>query len=385
MRKQIYPVLLVIFTVFRCGATHDTGGDTGTGWDVLPDGSDPAADLPETGSDLGIDFLECVGVTEVASNRRGPADVIFVIDNTPSMYNEIEMVRANMNELSDMVEAEGLDLHIVMISCLPGDCGTHDDWFGICIDPPVGADGGCPEGGPWNDTNPPGYLHISEPIPSTKGLSKAIETYDLWKDMVRPGVSTHFVFISDDGDDWTAAQFNTELLALDPAFAGYKAHGIFSYLSKEAACAISDTHPCCIYAAPDGEGAVYRDLAALTGGVTGDMCLQDFDPIFNEFAEAIIESAALSCEWEIPEPPVGETLESDLVNVWFQEATGTDTIIGRVDFADQCSLVSSGWYYDDPLSPTTIFLCPQTCEWIQGHEGSSIQIQFGCETQEAII
>jgi hypothetical protein len=27
-----------------------------------------------------------------------------------------------------------------------------------------------------------------------------------------------------------------------------------------------------------------------------------------------------------------------------------------------------------------IILCPQTCDWVQGQEGSSIDIGFGCET-----
>ncbi|MBN2725374.1 MAG: hypothetical protein JXR95_15020 [Deltaproteobacteria bacterium] len=332
-----------------------------------------------------IDFDGCVSVTEEATLGRGPADVIFVIDNTPSMENEINEVRENMNQFSQMVFDEGLDLHVVLISCLNDDCGSHADWHGICIDAPLGAEGGCPDGGPYADTNEPIYFHVSEPIPSTQGLSKVVSTYDRWSHMIRDNSAKHIVVVSDDNDDWTAQQFIDELTALDSRFVGFQAHGIYSFMSKDAACEISDSEPCCTYASPDGEGTVYRDLVELTGGLSGDMCLQDFDPVFNQLGGAVIDSAVMSCDWEIPAPPEGEDLDPDLVNVEYTSSSTESVFIGRVNTADDCADVSQGWYYDDNNDPQNIHLCPSSCTWVQGDTGAAINIHFGCEQIIAIV
>ena len=304
--------------------------------------------------------------------------MIFVIDNTPSMEDEIAEVRANMNAFSQMVADEGLDLNIVLISCLPEDCGNHTDWHGICIDAPVGAVGGCPVDGPWDDTNLPHYLHISESVPSTGGLAKVLSTYPQWSSMIRDNSVKHIVVVSDDTDDTAAQDFIDALVALDSRFVGFQGHGIFSYLSKEAGCAISTTDPCCIFSAPDGEGAVYKDSVALTGGLSGDMCLQDFDPVFNALGGAVIASATLSCEWEIPPPPEGEELNPNLINVEYLDSSDVSHFIGRVFAPEDCSTVAQGWYYDDNVNPTVVYVCPQTCEWIQGEVGSALNIHFGC-------
>ncbi len=33
--------------------------------------------------------------------------------------------------------------------------------------------------------------------------------------------------------------------------------------------------------------------------------------------------------------------------------------------AADCSTVAQGWYYDDNMDPTQLFVCQQTCDWIQ--------------------
>ena len=333
------------------------------------------------GGQFSDEFQECTSVWETARNTRGPADVILAIDNTPSMYNEIEEVRANMNRFSQMVEEEGLDLHIVLISCYTLDCLRQDNWHTICIDPPLGAADACQESGDHlDDSVPPEYLHVNSSVESTKGLESIVDTHGEWGHMIRDDSAKHVVVVSDDNDDWTAEQFNTALLALDSRFTGYQFHGIFAYMSKDDACAISETEPCCIYSAPDGEGVVYRELVQMTGGVSGDMCLQDFDPVFNEFASAVIESARLSCEWVIPDPPLDLELDPALVNVEYSDGAGNTFMIGRISGPDKCSQVEHAWYYDDPDDPTVIYICPQTCEWIQGKPGATIRVQFGCET-----
>jgi len=394
-RETFYPILvLLILGMPWCGGKSngtETDGTTDTDG-VSPDGTDslPGDTVPgDTVADDTVirpDFEECAALSETATNTRGPADIIFAIDNTPSMYNEIEMVRSNMNRFSEMVEAEGLDLHIALVSCRTEECLDRDggpEWYIICIDPPVGAEGAC-EVADTDDSVPPEYLHVDVRIESLKALENIAGSYSQWSSILRPGAAKHFVVISDDNDEWTAERFNETILGLDASLTGYFFHSIYSFLSKEAACAISGGEPCCTYAAPSGEGTVYRQLVEMTSGVSADLCLQDFDPVFDAIAGAVVASARLNCYWEIPPPPEGEELDPAKVNVDFFDGT-TTYLIGHVPTEDRCPLVEHGWYYDNPADPTTIYVCPQTCEWIQGKAGAQIIIKFGCETEEAPI
>jgi hypothetical protein len=155
-------------------------------------------------------------------------------------------------------------------------------------------------------------------------------------------------------------------------------------VDKEDACAISDSEPCCEFAAPGGEGVPYKELVSMTDGVSGDLCEQDFAPVFEAIAGAVVGSSEISCEWEIPEPPPGETLDPDKVNVEFIYDGGESYFVGYVEGPEQCDEVSHGWYYDDPEDPTMIYVCPQTCEWFQSVEDAGLVIHFGCETESAI-
>jgi hypothetical protein len=39
-----------------------------------------------------------------------------------------------------------------------------------------------------------------------------------------------------------------------------------------------------------------------------------------------------------------------------------------------------GWYYDDPLNPTRVLVCPATCNTITNDLQGRIDILFGCGT-----
>lgn len=367
--------LILVASLAAC-SDDDQSGDAGTNGNTSLDGG------------VGVDgtaFDGCAEVSQSATNVYGPVDIVFAIDNSPSLEDEIAEVRANMNAFASSVVANGLDARIVIVSCLPGDCGGHPNNFGICIDEPLGAVGGCDEPPPYDDTNLPDYLHVDERIPSMKVLERIVDTYADWSSMIRPDSTVHFVVISDDTDEWSATDFHTALLAADASLDGYFFHGIFAFLGKDDACAISSSEPCCTYAAPTGEGVPYRDLVNQTGGQMGDLCLQDFDPVFAAIATTVLANAKLSCEWTIPPPPEGEDLNPAEVNVEFVDGSAVTHSIGMVSAAADCADVTHGWYYDNPSAPSTVYVCPQTCTWIQGDSAAQIKIKFGCETKIAPV
>lgn len=356
-----------------------SGNAKGGGVDLS---SGSAVPLASAANDLnpvapGTVFEACTGVAEESENTYAPADIVFLVDNSPSMRDEILWTRQNMNEFSRAVAERGLAPRIIMISCLSDGCDGHPNTKGICIDPPVGS-GDCTA----SDSNPPGYLHIDLRMPSQKLLQRAVGTYADWKSQLRPEALTHFVAISDDGDLMSAADFQAELAALNPPLSRYVFHGIFSSLSKEAACEISSSQACCRYAAPGGEGVAYRDLSLATGGVAADLCAQDFSPVFAQFAQSVVAHAELNCEWIIPPPPAGQVLDPNLVNVKLSSRSDS-SYFGYVPTADQCGTLADAWYYDDRNAPKRIVACPATCDHIREAPSPSIVVSFGCKTQEA--
>ena len=42
-----------------------------------------------------------------------------------------------------------------------------------------------------------------------------------------------------------------------------------------------------------------------------------------------------------------------------------------------------GWYYDDPIDPKIINLCPASCTAVEADDKGKIEIILGCETKPA--
>jgi len=87
----------------------------------------------------------------------------------------------------------------------------------------------------------------------------------------------------------------------------------------------------------------------------------------------------LGCDYSIPSPPPGQTLDFTKVNVVLSSGGGTDTTL---DYSADCS-DTSGWKYEnsDAGTPDEIVLCSAACKMV-GSTGSSssITIELGCDT-----
>ncbi|HEY6724728.1 MAG TPA: hypothetical protein VI197_11895 [Polyangiaceae bacterium] len=135
----------------------------------------------------------------------------------------------------------------------------------------------------------------------------------------------------------------------------------------DEACDVSETGSAGLLAAFE----TIRDTVVVTETVT------------ETITEIVTEVVALPCEWELPDAPDGETLDPNLVNVILNIDGMAGDPIGRVQSEGECAAVTAGWHYDDPENPTTISVCPQTCEMVKaGNVG--VQVDLGCETEIAI-
>ncbi len=346
---------------------NPTTGPAATGTDDGED--DTGAKLDIAGTDTNVDTgNECAEVTDTANVGAQPADIIVVVDNSGSMDLEAGFVQQNMNQFSSQIFLANIDAHVVLISA-----DSNND-AGICLAQPLGS-GSCPD-----DTNLPGYLHIVDGVGSNNALEKIIQHYATWAPQMRATASKHIIVVSDDDSDLSANNFDAMFLGLDPTHAGYTFHAIASPEDPANACFQGTS--CCPNFVPysAARSDQYLALVALTGGIFGNLCEQDFGPIFNQVSMAVVSGASLACEYTIPPPPDGEDFNPDQVNVEFDNGAGGTLSIGRVDDPGACAGVSDGWYYDDPMAPTTIVLCPQTCQTIQGFNNASVSIKFGCAT-----
>jgi hypothetical protein len=347
------------------GVTGDLDESTGD-FDQTAGGTGPKLDVEAmSAGDEGGGPGSCESLVDEAEVGPKPQDILVVIDNSGSMSEEADFVQQYMNSFSIQIEAANIDSHIVLIS------GYPDQGAGVCIDPPLGS-GGCP----GEDNNPPDFVHIGVPINSHDALQQIIANYPSYSQYLRQTAVTHVVVISDDNSDLSAPDFIAQMAGLSPHLSDFVFHGIIAPEDPIQACLNGTT--CCTLAAE--QGTVYQQLINTTGGVEGNLCEQQFQPIFQAVAQQVIGGATLSCSWEIPEPPPGESFDKDEVNIEFDDGQGGTLQIGRVDDPSLCGGVPDGWYYNDPVSPSVIHACPQTCTKLQGFAQASIAIIFGCAT-----
>ena len=237
---------------------------------------------------------------------------------------------------------------------------------GICIAAPLGS-GSCPE-----DSKAPGYLHVPVKVGSHDALNVIIETYPMWRDQLRPNASKTFVVVTDDDardrPNDSAAGFQQSVAGLDSGlFASWSFSGIF-----------------CFRDCPDSAtiGTVYRDLVTQTKGVGGDLCEQNFAPVFDALAKAVIEGARLDCAWSIPAPPLGQVFDRQQVNVQYTTNGAPPASLLRVSDVAECG-ARSGWHYDSETDPKRIVACPATCDALQLDLMPKVDVLFGCKSMLA--
>lgn len=363
------------------GSADDTGGGTKLDVGALTDGITTAEDTGEI----------CRSISAEAKQTYSPVDIVFAVDTSGSMVDEAAQVQSNINNFSQQIIDSGIDAHVVMLAAdpfliLPG----------ICVPAPLGS-GMCPA-----DTKLPNYFHYSIPTPpgpieSVDGARKLVELFPIYEAHLRTDVRKYIVIVTDDdsrnnpdssGDagiyDNNPNGFIADYTAVDPMMSDamgnrtWKMSGLYAY----SMCANSAQ-----------VGLVWEDIIDTTGGVSGDICncnignpacTATFQTVFDQLAEQIIDgSEPIPCQWQIPEPPMGEMLDPDLVNVEFIDiADGVPEPIYHVENAAACDPVIGGWYYDDNDTPKNIILCPVSCDDVSAAaEGSEINLLFGCETQ----
>lgn len=94
-----------------------------------------------------------------------------------------------------------------------------------------------------------------------------------------------------------------------------------------------------------------------------------------------VRTSALGCEYTLPLPPPDKGV-LDLDSVVFEFTAGLNdpkVAMRRVANEAACGATTGGYYYDDPVSPERVILCPASCETVRGGTAEAkIELAFGC-------
>lgn len=146
-----------------------------------------------------------------------------------------------------------------------------------------------------------------------------------------------------------------------------------------AAATVAATIP--TYVIGVGAGAANLNTIAKGGGTAPAIMVATSNPaqITADLLKAIgaIKKASLGCNYALPAPPSGKTLDIGSVNVNYTPGGGALTTL---PYSADCSN-ANGWHYDNPAAPTQIVMCPASCTTLQNDKsGGAIDIVFGCAT-----
>jgi hypothetical protein len=100
----------------------------------IPDAGDEAEPV-RTDAGEPPRFEECASVRREATTRETPVDIIFIVDNSSSMEEEILAIRERINrDFAEIIAASGVDYRVVMLSSYRDEPAPSTS---VCIDPPL--------------------------------------------------------------------------------------------------------------------------------------------------------------------------------------------------------------------------------------------------------
>jgi hypothetical protein len=362
----------------------------------------------DTRADAGPNLVqpgaECAQKTVRATRGRAkPVDVVFVIDNSGSMVEEIAAVQENINrDFAAIIAESGVDYRVILLS-LYGVGGTS-----ICISPPL-AGSACEAG--VAATASETFHHYSVEIGSQDAFCQILTTFDRpdqfglapegWQAWLRPDAQKALVVITDDSafcayasgetqlefgrdsDPYVdALAFHKALLARSPEQFGvppdvrYQFYSIVGlapnalvtepYFPYQALNSTTcDTAP-----AP---GLSYQALSVATDALRYPVCDgRSFDAVFRVLASSVIQSSKQDCLFELPDAPEWSVIDLDSVHLEYRAGDGA--MPRRFD------QVRPGACKDDHsfVIRERIELCPAACRLVQADAAPEINIRFGC-------
>jgi len=141
-----------------------------------------------------------------------------------------------------------------------------------------------------------------------------------------------------------------------------------------------------VFAPADAQqGQANLDTIAASGGSQRAIIVDASQNVSRQFLDALnaIRGSSVACEFHIPTPRDGRTLDYGKVNMLYTSSSGTTTTLYYVGSAANCDPQQGGWYYDvDPKSgatPSKMIVCDSNCGTFKA-SGGQVDVKMGCQT-----
>jgi hypothetical protein len=326
------------------GGTGGTGTGTGTG----------GVDI-DGGNTGGASDAACVSTSAAA--HRIPLDMVFLIDQSGSMEEHSGSgtkwsgISSALKSFCNDPASAGIGVGLLFLPYSPWDCNTSDYESLVVPIAPL-------PGNAFAITNAFPAMATGVGTPMYPALQGALMVATAYQD-AHP---THKVVLvlATDGDPNGCDGVITDIAGLAASALSYD--GVQTYVIG------------CV-----GSTIANLDIIAQAGGTTS---AYDVTTSIDLFAAKIAEirQAALGCDFQIPAPPNGQSLDPNEVNFQYTPmGTETPVILPRVKGLADCS-GQPGWYYDNDVAPTNIILCPASCSTVQDDVSGIVNVLFGCKS-----
>jgi hypothetical protein len=122
-------------------------------------------------------------------------------------------------------------------------------------------------------------------------------------------------------------------------------------------------------------GQAYQQLSRMTGGLRYPICYHsNFDDIFNAIAAEVVESAQVSCDFELHNVESSDVESAELL---FREDDDSAAVaFTKVDTLADCG--TNNWYIPDGNPANGATLCPDACTTVQGSKAGRLTLEVGC-------
>ncbi len=349
---------LVLILSAGCGAStglkvdesDDAGVDTFVAPDVAPDTApDTAPDAepdtaPDTAEDTTIDTFECPDPIVVRGrDATVPIDIIWVIDSSGSMLDDLERMRANVEIFWDAMLGSEADFRVVFITPR--------------LDAPQ---------------PPPGlfrrYRAIDYNVGSWEPLVALTSNFDAYDDFIRPDARTHFIAVTDDDSlAMEAEDFRrtmTELLGHDFTFHAVASERTMPTLSNPLGVCFTES------SAAARPGRRYYELADATDGLKLSICQEDWSILYDQLTEVIAIPIPIRCAYIVGDDRV--EVDPETLRVRYTDPAGEETFLPRTEESEDCE----GFFYLEDRR--RVVLCDRTCDDINADRGR-IDLEVGCD------
>jgi hypothetical protein len=421
--RPLWSALALAFCGIACSAAEDNAAGPRAGVNE-PEGANFFEQEGNSGGNGGVDdFLDDEGKPIgpvnardacVISRERGtlveqPVDIIFLLDNSGSMDDELQAVEDNINlNFASILIDSGIDYRVILISRHRIQPREEDEAAStsVCVTTPLSNLANCERAPEPILTDR--FYQYSTKVDSVDSFDILLDTYAPpytdddreekydnaplgWSEWLRPEAKQVFLEVTDDDEDMSMQAFLTELTSMAPEHFGagpetpdFVFHSIVGLAEKPIPTeAYLPEEPLVTEECTGNEGDVtsvgttYQELSRLTGGLRFPLCQFDaYDVVFQRIAEDVVQTSTIACDFAIPPDPANANLDLNNIAVSYTPGNGGKPLtFGQATSAAGCE--ANAFY----IASNGVNLCPEACAMIRSDPAADVAVLFTCESQ----